>query len=135
MGNIASRGPGALSSEFVTKLLGEIEHSKWGSWAVGRAGIYFVQRSPTSIAHLRFCARNPTTVYEPPKQIPYFGRALSLSACGDALLSTIDHSDDEVTGHGAAIRPLDHVAVGRITELDVVPAHFPKNLSGTLARQ
>jgi Tol biopolymer transport system component/DNA-binding winged helix-turn-helix (wHTH) protein len=71
--------------------------SDWGSWVVGERGIYHVARSPTRIVFSPFGEEESITVHAPDKQIPYLGRALSLSADGRALLfSLIDHSDDEI---------------------------------------
>jgi Tol biopolymer transport system component/DNA-binding winged helix-turn-helix (wHTH) protein len=71
--------------------------SDWGSWVAGDHGIYYVTRSPTTIAYAPFGEAQPLSIHQPTKQIPYLGRALSLSADGKRLLfSLIDHSDDEV---------------------------------------
>ena len=74
-----------------------LDLSDWGSWVVGDHGIYYVTRSPTTIAYSPFGGEGPITIHEPTKQIPYLGRALSLSGDGKRLLfSLIDHSDDEI---------------------------------------
>ena len=78
-------------------ILPDLDLAAWGSWAVGRDGIYFVRRAPTTIQFVRFDDRTTHEIFAPPRQVPYFGRSLSLSADGRSLLfSMIDHSDDEV---------------------------------------
>ena len=71
----------------------------WGSWVVDDRGLWFVTHNPTTISFLDFesDAAEPRVVYTPSKQVPYFGRVISLSSDGRALLfSMIDHSDDEI---------------------------------------
>jgi hypothetical protein len=78
-------------------VLSGLSLSDWGSWVVGEHGIYYVTRSPMTIAYSPFGEAPPITIHEPTKTIPYLGRALSLSADGKRMLfSLIDHSDDEV---------------------------------------
>ncbi len=79
------------------QLLRNLDLADWGSWVVAADGIYFVGRRPTSIRYVRFDRSEPQVVFEPPKQMPYLSRDLSLSPDGRSLLfSMIDHSDDEV---------------------------------------
>ena len=79
------------------QLVSDFRLSEWGNWVPGRQGIYYVTRSPTTIAYLDFATRQTRTVHQPAKQIPYLGRALSLSSEEKSILfSMIDHSDDEV---------------------------------------
>jgi len=79
------------------RVLSDLDLSDWGSWAVADHGIYYLRRGPTTVGFASFDGSPPRLVYAPPKQMPYFGRALSLSSNGRALLLTqIDHSDDEV---------------------------------------
>jgi Tol biopolymer transport system component/DNA-binding winged helix-turn-helix (wHTH) protein len=78
-------------------VLSGLSLSDWGSWVAGEHGIYYVTRSPMTIAYSPFGEAPPITIHEPTKTIPYLGRALSLSADGKRMLfSLIDHSDDEV---------------------------------------
>ena len=78
-------------------VLADLDLSDWGSWAVGRTGIYFVSRGPTTIQFVDFTDGTIRPVFAPSRQIPYLGRSLSLSEDGHSLLFTmIDHSDDEV---------------------------------------
>lgn len=79
------------------RVLSDLDLPDWGSWVVADHGIYYLRRGPTTIAFADFDGAEPRSVYTPPKQIPFLGRALSLSADGRSLLfSMIDHSDDEV---------------------------------------
>ncbi len=78
-------------------VLSDLNLSDWGSWVVGRTGIYFVRRNPTTIQFVSFTDGTIREVFAPPRQMPYLGRALSLSGDGRSLLfAMIDHSDDEV---------------------------------------
>ena len=78
-------------------VLSDLGIADWGSWVVGPAGIYFVDHNPTTIRFVSFADGAIREVFVPPKQMPYLGRALSLSGDGRSLLfAMIDHSDDEV---------------------------------------
>lgn len=78
-------------------VLEELSLSDWGNWVVGRDGIYFVQRDPTTLRFLDFASGEVRTAFAPSKQVPFLERSLSLSPDGRSLLlALIDHSDDEI---------------------------------------
>jgi Tol biopolymer transport system component/DNA-binding winged helix-turn-helix (wHTH) protein len=86
-----------LLGEKAEVVLSDLNLSDWGSWVVGRTGIYFVRRNPTTIQFVSFADGTIREVFAPSRQMPYLGRALSLSGDGRSLLfAMINHSDDEV---------------------------------------
>ncbi|MEM7354014.1 MAG: hypothetical protein AAF657_24645, partial [Acidobacteriota bacterium] len=79
------------------RLIDDLSLIDWGSWVVGRDGIYYLRRNPTEIAFRPFDRDEPSSVYQPPKQMPYLARNLSLAPDGQTLLfAMIDRSDNEV---------------------------------------
>ncbi len=70
----------------------------WGNWAVARGGLYYIRHYPTAVMFAGFGdGQEPSVVYQPPRQIPYLGPALAISADERRLyFGQIAQSDDEV---------------------------------------
>lgn len=80
-----------------TLVVDDLDLSDWGTWDVGARGIYYLRRRPTALWLAPLDGSAPRLVDSPPRQVPYLGRALSLSPDGRSLLlAQIAYSDDEV---------------------------------------